>query len=1332
MTGLEFARRWIARGRGFVRSRRLRRTGIAVVAVVLLYGLAGFFGVPPLLRYIITGQVAASLNRPASVGAIRFNPYTLRLNLDRLHIGDRGGSQSFVDIGHLRVKVSWTSLFRLAPIVGEVVIERPAINLVRTGEQRFNFSDLIEQPSPPPTEKPGKPLRFAISNIQIHDGAVRIEDQVLGERHALEHIRLDLPFIANLPADVDIYVKPLLQMVVDGSPLRVAGKAKPFAAPPESVVNLNLHRLDLTRYLGYLPKGLPIKVPNGLFSCALEMSFVNTPAQPLIRLGGAAALEQVDVRDSSNAPILGFNRAVVRLTDVEPLGNIVRLQKIRIEGLTSALVRNADGTTNLTPIVAANAASAGAKSPTPPATATAAPATTPPATPGAPAPAMPPAAIAQTAPAPTTHATPATVAQATASPIPGAAPPSSIVLEAPNITAPPAATTKPATPEISLDSFDLSDSAVKFTDFSGAAPATLAIQDIHADLANLHTSGDATPASFSVNANIAGSGGAISLKGTLDLVKSQAVANISLHRIDLPSLQNFAQPFLAATIAAGKLSAHADVQTHFAAGNFNVHAEPANVALDNFALQAPGEAAKPLQATRLSASIGQFDLAARQATVTEVRSDGLHLFVRRGHHGELSLASLLRAAPSPTPKLGASAPEIPAPTPNPARAPRQRSTRPPQRAASAAQSAAAASAPASVSSWKYLLQSVVMDKGEIRFDDESAAHPVVIAVAPLNLHLKDVSSDFAKSFGLELDGTVNGKGGFKITGTAAIEPFKGDFQVTTHRLDAAIVNPFVASQLNATIANALLTMNGAASVATAQDQLHVNYRGDATLGNVRILDKLTNDTFLRWNAFSLSGIDLKLGSGPPKVHIDGVALSNFYARVILDSAGRLNLSDVTTNPQAAPKSLTRAQPVLGALPPPGPAAVQAPAPSPPAVKPAPSIPANVEIGGITLEGGRVNYTDNFIKPNYSADLQDVGGKVGAFGTGSTTPAEVTLQGQLNGSAPVTIDGSLNPLAPMAMVDLKAKANGVELTGLTTYSAKYTGYPIVKGTLTVDVHYLLNQGNLTAQNHIFIDQLTFGDKVANTTATNLPVRLAVSLLKDSRGQINLDLPISGSLSDPEFSLGSVILHVFMNLIVKAATSPFSLLAAAFGGGNQDLNYIEFAPGYSTLTPESETRLATLSKALQDRPSLRLNISGRVDPQFDREGLREAMLEQRIKLQKLQDLGSAEGMGPAGVEIGPDEYDKYLKRAYHAAKFAKPRNFIGLEKSLPPDEMKKLMITNMEVTDQDLAKLAGARANAVRQSLGKTIDPSRLFIIAPRLNPDDIKDKGKTTRADLSLE
>src|SRR6266849_11000811 len=145
------------------RSRRMRKIGLSVLGAVAVFGLAGFIGVPLLLRHIASGQLATALHRPVSVGKIRFNPYRLKLDLDELHIGERDSPEPFVDIGHIHVKVSWTSLFRLAPVVREVMIDRPAIKVVRTAEQRFNFSDLIssqapaEKPSQPPS---GKPFRF--------------------------------------------------------------------------------------------------------------------------------------------------------------------------------------------------------------------------------------------------------------------------------------------------------------------------------------------------------------------------------------------------------------------------------------------------------------------------------------------------------------------------------------------------------------------------------------------------------------------------------------------------------------------------------------------------------------------------------------------------------------------------------------------------------------------------------------------------------------------------------------------------------------------------------------------------------------------------------------------------------------------------------------------------------------------------------------------------------------------------------------------------------------------------------------------------------------------
>src|SRR5262249_47945097 len=288
------------------------------------------------------------------------------------------------------------------------------------------------------------------------------------------------------------------------------------------------------------------------------------------------------------------------------------------------------------------------------------------------------------------------------------------------------------------------------------------------------------------------------------------------------------------------------------------------------------------------------------------------------------------------------------------------------------------------------------------------------------------------------------------------------------------------------------------------------YRGDVTLGKFNVLDRVTGDEFAKWEALSLNKIDAEIGGAPPKVHIGEVALSDFYARVILNRDGKLNLNDVVA--QQAPTSVTRAKSTTAAAPPPPEPETKPPAEVVPTPHP---IDADIAPGEIRLHKGKIYYTDNFIKPNYSANLTDMDGKIGAFGTQTTTPADIALEGLVNGNSPINISGSMNPLAPMASLDIKAKAEDIELTQLSTYSTKYTGYPITRGTLSLDIHYMLSEQKLTAENHIFLDQLTFGDRVANSNAANLPIRLAVSLLKDSKGEINLDIPVSGSLSDPQF-------------------------------------------------------------------------------------------------------------------------------------------------------------------------------------------------------------------------
>jgi hypothetical protein len=464
-------------------------------------------------------------------------------------------------------------------------------------------------------------------------------------------------------------------------------------------------------------------------------------------------------------------------------------------------------------------------------------------------------------------------------------------------------------------------------------------------------------------------------------------------------------------------------------------------------------------------------------------------------------------------------------------------------------------------------------------------------------------------------------------------------------------------------------------------------------------------------------------------------LADFYSRLIVNADGTLNLQNIMVKAgqggvsTTAPTTSTDA----AAKPAAGPATTPTPAAAAAEPAPDPGVPRNIRIGKITLQGGNVNFSDFFIKPNYSANLTGIGGNVTEMAPDK--PAELELRGKVDNTAPVEIAGSLNVLAKELSLDIKASARDIELPPLTPYSVKYAGYGIEKGKLSVTVKYRIENRKLAAENNVRLDQLTFGDKVESPTATKLPVLLAVSLLKDRNGVIDIDLPISGSLDDPQFSVGGLVVRVIVNLLTKIITAPFTALASAFGGG-VELSFVEYAAGSATLDNEARKRLDALAKALNERPALKMEVTGRVDATGDRESLKQAHVESRVKAEKMKRL-TREGKAPASVDdvsVGKDEYPALLKAAYGEEKFPKPRNVIGLAKDLPVPEMEKLMITNAQVTEEDLRQLANRRAQAAKGYLveaGK-VPAERVFLVAPKLGGDEPKDKAKPTRADFALK
>ncbi|MDR8727226.1 DUF748 domain-containing protein [Burkholderia pseudomultivorans] len=869
--------------------------------------------------------------------------------------------------------------------------------------------------------------------------------------------------------------------------------------------------------------------------------------------------------------------------------------------------------------------------------------------------------------------------------------------------------------DLTIRHFAIDGGTVNVDDRVPATPTALSLTKLAATLDGFSLQGK-TPAKYTLSTSLS-RGGDLKAEGAFSLAAKQVDTKLTVDALALPPLQPYLGEATRARVLDGALGATLNAKADWGKTPLDAQVADSVVSLKSVKIAAPDAKSPAIVLPDASAKIAKVDVAARTAEIASVDASGLALDVKRLKDGKIDLAALAGPAQASVPKR-----------------------------------TVARKAEAAAPSWHYRIDALNVKDSSANFTDLSTPRPVKLAVKPLELSVQKLSDDMTKPLPVQLKATLNRKGSLNVSGDVTAQPLKLGLKINGNRLDAAAFEPYFGSALNATIASALLNAQGNLQFAQVKNAMRATYRGDVALVDVRMLDKATSDPFAGWRSLALSNLKANYDEKGTDVDASRVTFSDFYGRVLLDAQGRLNLKDVVAKESGPAQSLTRdaskGEPVPlspGVTPPAAAQAASAAAvqqASAPAAAsatvvvkaaPPPQNPVRMHFGQLVLQNGRVTYTDNFIKPNYTANLVAIKGTVGAFGTDSTTSAPVDVAANLAGNGPISIKGSVNPLIDKPALDLTATAHDIELTNLTPYSAKYAGYPITKGKLNVDLHYELANDQLKANNHIFIDQLTFGDHVENDTATKLPVKLAISLLKNTRGEIDVNLPVSGSLSNPEFSIGGLIWHAVLNLIAKAVTSPFTLLANAFGGGGEDLGYVEFAPGSSELDDAQQKKLDTIVKMLTEKPSIRLDLIGRVDPAKDTPGLRDAYVERLVRQQKLKDVvGQGESIDPMSVKVEPAEYGKYLTRAYKAADFKKPRNLIGLQKTLPDADMKKALAEHAPADDNALRALAQQRAQAVRQYLEGKIDASRVFVVAPKLDAKGIEDKGATTRVDFGLQ
>jgi uncharacterized protein involved in outer membrane biogenesis len=684
------------------------------------------------------------------------------------------------------------------------------------------------------------------------------------------------------------------------------------------------------------------------------------------------------------------------------------------------------------------------------------------------------------------------------------------------------------------------------------------------------------------------------------------------------------------------------------------------------------------------------DVTKRELKIGNVSTEKGELFVKRLSNGDVNIFNLTPTAPAPK--------ESPAPA---------------QPKSKTEEKAIEPSKP-----WLVSLRQVLLDRYAVRVEDRTTPDPVTLTIQDLRLRGENISTAKNSKGKLAASLLLNRKGTVSATGTIGVEPFSANLRVGLKGVEVVPLQPYFSDKVKMTVTGGAISTDGNLSVVSSEKTpTKVTYKGEVSLTNFASIDRLSGEDLVKFESLSLS--DLSFGLTPLSIAIKGVSLTDYYALVVVSPEGNINLREVlaTEEPKAesapiAPRQLTAKT-----------------------VQEEKEPTAAIKIDQITLQGGRIDFLDRSVKPQFSTKLSEMGGRVSGLSAQENTAADVELRAKLNDYAPLEITGKISPLTRDLFVDLTARVKDLDLSPATPYSGKYAGYAIEKGKFSMDVKYSIVNRKLDSQNTIFIDQFTFGEKVESPDATKLPVRLAVALLKDRKGEIKLDLPVTGSLDDPKFSVWKIILRIVVNLIAKAAVSPFALLGAAFGGG-EELSYLEFDYGHSAIAEPGAKKLDTVVKALHDRPSLKLDIEGHADVEKDRDALKQVFFERKLKAQKLKEMvKKGEAAVPIDdVRIESTEGEKYLKMAYKEEKFPKPKNLIGMAKDIPAPEMEKLILTNTEVKEEDLRTLASQRAMKVKEAIVKSgqVEPERVFIVEPQSLAPQKKEKVNESRVDFKLK
>jgi len=800
----------------------------------------------------------------------------------------------------------------------------------------------------------------------------------------------------------------------------------------------------------------------------------------------------------------------------------------------------------------------------------------------------------------------------------------------------------------------------------------------------------------------------IDWKGRIALAPTlSSQGEFTLVGVRLPELAEMAGEVLPFAISAGAAELAGSYRLSLG-GSLSLEMQIPQLSLTGLGLRARGADVDWVQLPSLVVSDTGVVLQERSVSVGKVALAGLKVSSWLDANGSVNLHRLFVTPVQPL----AIAPPAQA-------APPASSTTP--SAPVAARAPAAAAAP-----WSVRLASLELTDAAIDFEDRMQAPVKRFAVTPLNLRLTDASLDLSKPLKVALDATVNGRALIKVGGSLTPQPLAADLELSLQQASLQILQPYVAPFADLNIQDGVLSVDGKLLAAPPAAQGPAfSFAGDVAVKDFKSTDNARQQDLVNFRSLELQ--KLRYAHGPSSFSIDRILVTQPFARVSISREQVLNIAAVFAPRGAAAKGAApKADPAGGgAVAATSGKAVPSAQPSKPTPK-AEALP--IRIREVRVAGGRMNFSDFSVQPNFAAEIFDLDGMVRGLSSAPDARAAVDLKGRVDEFSPVSISGTIQPFAYDQFTDIGLKFQNISLPVFNPYSGRFAGYNIAKGKLDTTLHYRVQQRKLTAAHKIRIDQLEWGEATNSQDAATLPVKFATSLLKDRNGVIDLDIPVSGTLDDPELRIGPIVWKIIGNLVVKVVSAPFALIGSLFADA-QDAQFVDFRPGADSVDEDTAARLAALAKALAEKPELRLEVPIGTAPELDRPALADRRYAQE------RDAAVSKALGrKADAKTPMPAFDTLSPRQRLEVLTALVRQLGGVAPSQPAsaasapaspaaavpvvDEEAAIKALEQQargaivVPDTELAALGQQRGAAVERALltGTALQPERVFLNA----------------------